>query len=194
MEHGEKTRRIFLKQKEEKIAQIKLLYDKAHEYKVRHADAWKTEEDSNKRSIRLNNLVELFKICELLKNVVIDQITLPNNSDSLEELKASDDLPVFELETNLAAHTGSALDAFKDSIVLKNNPLNVFQNSNKKKKKKQKKEKLEELEPLKQEAIRLTYLPNSTKPYFYKPECTNGDSKIIKFTSKIPKNQCLYCA
>lgn len=61
-----------IKQKEEKIAQIKLLYDKAHEYKVKHADAWKTEEDSSKRSIRLNNLVELFKICELLRTVVID--------------------------------------------------------------------------------------------------------------------------
>jgi hypothetical protein len=39
---------------------------------VKHADAWKSEEDSNKRIIRLNNLVELFKICELLKNVVMD--------------------------------------------------------------------------------------------------------------------------
>ena len=61
-----------MKQKEEKIAQIKLLYDRAHEYKIKHADAWKSEEDSIKRKIRLNNLVELFKICELLKNVVVD--------------------------------------------------------------------------------------------------------------------------
>lgn len=30
-----------IKQKDEKISQIKLLYDKAHEYKVKHADAWK---------------------------------------------------------------------------------------------------------------------------------------------------------
>ncbi len=66
---------VIIKQKEEKIAQIKLLYDKAHEYKVKHADAWKTEEDSSKRTVRLNNLVELFKICELLRTVVIDQIT-----------------------------------------------------------------------------------------------------------------------
>ncbi len=66
-----------IKQRDEKISQIKLLYDKAHEYKVKHADAWKTEEDSSKRTIRLNNLVELFKICELLKNVVMDQITMP---------------------------------------------------------------------------------------------------------------------
>ncbi len=57
------------------------MYDKAHEYKVRHADAWKTEEDSNKRLIRLNNLVELLKICELLKNVVIDQITMPTKEE-----------------------------------------------------------------------------------------------------------------
>jgi len=63
---------VFIKHKDEKIAQIKLLYDKAHEYKIKHADAWKTEEDSIKRTVRLNNLVELFKICELLKNVVID--------------------------------------------------------------------------------------------------------------------------
>ena len=30
-----------IRSKEEKIAQIKLLYDKAHEYKIKHADAWK---------------------------------------------------------------------------------------------------------------------------------------------------------
>jgi hypothetical protein len=66
-----------IRSKEEKIAQIKLLYDKAHEYKIKHADAWKQEEDSNKRATRLNNLVELFKICELLRNVVIEQIQRP---------------------------------------------------------------------------------------------------------------------
>jgi hypothetical protein len=76
-----KTSNVFIKQREEKIAQIQLLYDKAHEYKVKHADAWKSEEDSNKRIIRLNNLVELFKICELLKNVVIDQISMPQHQE-----------------------------------------------------------------------------------------------------------------
>lgn len=76
---------LFLtQQKEEKISQIKLLYDKAHEYKVKHADAWKTEEDSRKRGVRLQNLVELFKICELLKNVVIDQISLPQEKELLQ--------------------------------------------------------------------------------------------------------------
>jgi hypothetical protein len=68
----------FAKQREEKISQIKLLYDKAHEYKVKHAAAWKTEEDSDKRAKRLNNLVDLFKICKLLKNVVTEQIALPS--------------------------------------------------------------------------------------------------------------------
>jgi hypothetical protein len=77
-----KTSNVFIKQREEKIAQIQLLYDKAHEYKVKHADAWKSEEDSNKRIIRLNNLVELFKICELLKNVVIDQISMPLHQEA----------------------------------------------------------------------------------------------------------------
>jgi hypothetical protein len=48
---------------------------------VKHADAWKSEEDSNKRIIRLNNLVELFKICELLKNVVMDQISMPQHQE-----------------------------------------------------------------------------------------------------------------
>ena len=36
-----KTSGVFIKQREEKIAQIQLLYDKAHEYKIKHADAWK---------------------------------------------------------------------------------------------------------------------------------------------------------
>lgn len=67
-----KSSGAFARQREEKIAQIKLLYDKAHEYKVRHADAWKTEEDPEKRAKRLNNLVDLCKICELLKNVVTE--------------------------------------------------------------------------------------------------------------------------
>jgi hypothetical protein len=66
-----------------------------------------------------------------------------------------------------------------------------------KKKKKQKKEKFDELEPLKEEALRLNKLPNSTKPYYFKPDYGNGgngpDPKIIKF-SKVPKNLCLYCA
>ena len=34
-----------LDQREEKVNQIQLLHDKAHEYKVKHADAWKAEED-----------------------------------------------------------------------------------------------------------------------------------------------------
>lgn len=63
---------VFKHSKQEKIDQIQLLHDKAHEYKVKHADAWKTEEDQVKRRLRLKNLVELFKICELLRNVVQD--------------------------------------------------------------------------------------------------------------------------
>jgi hypothetical protein len=61
------------------------------------------------------------------------------------------------------------------------------------KKKKVKKEKSEELDPLRAEAQRLVSVPSAEKPYHYKPEATNGDSKIIKF-NKVPKNQCLYCA
>jgi hypothetical protein len=34
-----------LKEREVKKAKINLLYDKAHEYKVRHANGWKQEED-----------------------------------------------------------------------------------------------------------------------------------------------------
>jgi len=49
-----------------------MLYDRAHEYKVKHADDWKVEEDVRKRGTRLKNLVDLFKICEMLKNVVIN--------------------------------------------------------------------------------------------------------------------------
>jgi hypothetical protein len=88
-----KTSQVFIKSKEEKIAQIKLLYDKAHEYKVKHADAWKNEEDSMKRENRLKNLVELFKICELLKNVVIDQITMPNAAELIEEEEVKSKAP-----------------------------------------------------------------------------------------------------
>ncbi len=36
---------VFKNTKQEKIDQIRLLHDKAHEYKVKHADAWKSEED-----------------------------------------------------------------------------------------------------------------------------------------------------
>jgi hypothetical protein len=64
---------------------------------------------------------------------------------------------------------------------------------NKKKKKKPKKERPDELEPLRQESLRLQQLPSSSKPYHFKFETQNGDSKIVKF-SKVPKNQCLYCA
>lgn len=62
----------FETQREDKISQIKMLYDRAHEYKVKHADDWKVEEDVRKRGTRLKNLVDLFKICEMLKNVVIN--------------------------------------------------------------------------------------------------------------------------
>ena len=143
-----------------------MLYDKAHEYKVRHADAWKAEEDSNKRVIRLNNLVELFKICELLKNVVSDQIT--------------------STTVDLSRSLDETSEESKDSA-------NPNASPNKKKKKKPKKERPDELEPLRQESLRLQQLPNSSKPYHYKCESQNGDSKIVKF-SKVPKNQCLYCA
>ena len=71
--------------------------------------------------------------------------------------------------------------------------VNSLSLSSKKKKKKVKKEKSDELDPLRIEAQRLSHLPSSTKPYHYKPEHTNGESKIIKF-NKVPKNQCLYCA
>jgi hypothetical protein len=59
---------------------------------VKHADAWKTEEDSNKRIIRLSNLVELFKICEILKSVVIEQLRTPLNNDSDDFIDASQEL------------------------------------------------------------------------------------------------------
>lgn len=36
--------------------------------------------DSEKRESRIKNLVELSKICELLKHVVIDQISMPYTS------------------------------------------------------------------------------------------------------------------
>ena len=49
-----------IKQRDERISQIKILYDKAHEYKVKHADDWKTEEDSEKRTIRLRNLIDVY--------------------------------------------------------------------------------------------------------------------------------------
>lgn len=58
--------------KEEKVGQIKLLHDKALEYKEAHDEQSRKEEDPKKRAIRLCNLVELFKICELLKSVVVD--------------------------------------------------------------------------------------------------------------------------
>ncbi len=117
----------FENQREEKIAQIKLLYDKAHEYKVKHADAWKSEEDAKKRETRLKNLVELFRICELLKNVVIDQI----NAVPTEEIKEEDHVPIIQID-------GSPLDAFREGIVMRTQP------AGKKKKKKQKKEKNED--------------------------------------------------
>jgi hypothetical protein len=37
-----------------------------------------------KRRLRLKNLVELFKICELLKNVVEDQIALPMETEEVK--------------------------------------------------------------------------------------------------------------
>jgi hypothetical protein len=58
---------------------------------------------------------------------------------------------------------------------------------------------MDELEPLRYEARRLSTIPNWMKPYQFKSDGQNGaggcggDTKIIKF-SKIPKNQCLYCA
>ena len=59
-------------------------------------------------------------------------------------------------------------DAFKDSSQNAVSP-------NKKKKKKAKKEKTDELEPLRQEAIRLSLVPNTEKPYHYKPETNSSD-------------------
>lgn len=76
-----------------------------------------------------------------------------------------------------------ALEFFKDQIVLKSNPTSV----SKKKKKKVKKEKMDELEPLRYESRRLNTIPNWMKPYHFKPEGQDGDTRIIKF-SKIPKN------
>ena len=172
-----------IKQREEKIAQIKLLYDKAHEYKLKHADAWKTEEDSQKRTIRLNNLVELFKICELLKNVVTEQITPPAVTDEMEE-EEEDDEDQEEVKQSLGW-----IDTFRSSIVLKS-----AQQIQSQKKKKKKKEKGEDFDKLKQESIRLTKVPKQMKVYHYKSEPQKGDSKITKFVNKIPKNQCLYCA
>lgn len=44
--------------------------------------------DPVKRENRIKNLVELFKICELLKHVVIDQINMPQMQEiELEERK-----------------------------------------------------------------------------------------------------------
>ena len=43
------------------------------------------------------------------------------------------------------------------------------------KKKKKKKEKGDELQALRQQAIYLSYQPNSEKPYYYKPEAPNPD-------------------
>jgi lipoate synthase len=57
----------------------------------------------------------------------------------------------------------------------------------KKKKKKSKREKIDEFDKMKQEAIRLSLLSASSKPYVYRPEGVTNDSKIIKF-NKVPKN------
>lgn len=54
---------------------MRILYDKANNYKIKHADAWKIEDkDTNKRIFRMENLVELFKISELLKCYARDQL------------------------------------------------------------------------------------------------------------------------
>lgn len=101
-----------IRSKEEKIAQIKLLYDKAHEYKIKHRDAWKAEEESAKRNslhspsgqldsdhtenTRLNSLVELFKICELLRNVIIEQIQRPVFEQ--EDLKRAEVVESYDID------------------------------------------------------------------------------------------------
>ena len=49
---------------------------------MKHGDEWLRESlDPLKREHRIKNLVELFKICELLKHVVIDQINMPNGGE-----------------------------------------------------------------------------------------------------------------
>ena len=68
-----RTSEAFIKARSEKIAQISLLQEKAHEYKIKVGDEWiKEAMDPDKREARIRNLVELAKICELLKHVVID--------------------------------------------------------------------------------------------------------------------------
>ena len=52
---------------------------------MKHGDEWLRESlDPQKREHRIKNLVELFKICELLKHVVIDQINMPTATASEE--------------------------------------------------------------------------------------------------------------
>lgn len=83
---------------------------------MRHADAWKTEEDSTKRTIRLSNLIELFKICELLKGVVIEQLQLPHITD--------ENYDIFKDE----APPEGSIESFKYQMVMKN--TNSYNGSN----------------------------------------------------------------
>eukprot|EP00347_Sterkiella_histriomuscorum_P006516 403352469 len=191
---------IFQSSKEEKISQIQLLHDKAHDYKMKHADAWKAEEDSQKRKIRIQNLVELFKICELLKNVVENQILLPIEQEEakrqereVEQLENGIDLDKERIREMIEYGYGGGIPSIEDL-----NEIHNFNSPSKKKKKQSKVQqanslaitKNEDFEKLRAEAVRLhKEVSNDQKPYIPKQE---SDSKIIKF-KQVPKNQCLYC-
>ena len=130
---------------------------------MKHADAWKSEEDPGKRGLRLHNLVELFKICELLQSVVVEQIQSPllQSETELDEESKDNDSPTTIL-------------ASKD----------LSNSSGKKKRKVKKQKKDSDFEKLSAEARRLAEVPENDKPYVAKNE---SDSKIIKF-AKVPKN------
>ncbi|CDW85213.1 UNKNOWN [Stylonychia lemnae] len=177
----------FQNSKEEKIAQIQLLHDKAHEYKIKHADAWKSEEDSKKRHIRLQNLVELFKICELLKDVVENQTQLPLEREEAKRQERE----IEQLERN-----GRFYQIGDDND--NNSDISLQYSSSGKKKKNKNKNigqtnqivKNEDFEKLKIEAYRLhTQVGNDQKPYIPKQESEN---KIIKFNKGFRIQRTLY--
>mmetsp|Transcript_27758 Transcript_27758/g.26818 ORF Transcript_27758/g.26818 Transcript_27758/m.26818 type:complete len:85 (+) Transcript_27758:939-1193(+) len=60
--------------KSEKIEQIKILFNKTHEYKVTLAYGWSDEEDPAKRFSRLEKIFSLFSICQVLQNAIIEQV------------------------------------------------------------------------------------------------------------------------
>jgi hypothetical protein len=134
---------------------------------LKHGDEWLRESlDPQKREHRIKNLVELFKICELLKHVVIDQINMPTASEepsSVVQYSERRENGTYTSSTTLEVNGATAATVAQEGG---GSPC-------KKKKKKVKKERTDEMEPLRVEAQRLAKVPNSEKAYFFKPEA-NG--------------------